>query len=274
MPYPTLPDRRMPYDNDGTVVFQGDTFNGITSVPSGSTVAAFNATGYVFNGIAGGANALVTWWFFPEQREVSAIYFASDTAALGSLAGSNDTTNGVDGTWESATFPGGVPSSPASTSFDWRSGIKAVSFTGPKRVIKATLSAIGGRYLLIAHLYGQKAAGQTPDDVIYLDQATAYAEFTAPIDFGDMPLGTTAQHQFKVKNASATHTANTINIQCNDTDFAISSDGVTWVNTINIASLAAGASSGVLYVRDTTPNPGHVLLPRYARIVTTVASWT
>ena len=80
--------------------------------------------------------------------------------------------------------------------------------------------------------------------------------------------------QFRVKNDSATLTANTINLQCNDTDFAISTDGATWVATINIASLAAGAESATMYIRNTTPAAGNLLGPRFARIVALVGSWS
>ena len=125
------------------------------------------------------------------------------------------------------------------------------------------------------HLYGEKAAGQTPDDIIYINHDdTPGVEYTSPEDFGDQPLGTTVVRQFRVKNASSTKTANTINIQCNDSDFAISEDGSNWVVTINIASLAAGAESSTLYVRCTTPSVGGLLGPRFARLVTTVASYT
>ena len=99
------------------------------------------------------------------------------------------------------------------------------------------------------HLYGKKTARQTPDDVIYIDHdTTPGVEYTSPEDFGDQPLGTTVVRQFRLKNTSATKTANTINIQCNDSDFAISTDGTTWVVTINIASLGPGAQSATMYV--------------------------
>jgi hypothetical protein len=68
--------------------------------------------------------------------------------------------------------------------------------------------------------------------------------------------------QFRIKNVSATRTAASINIQCNDTDFAISTDNVNWVTTINIASLAPGAESATMYWRCTTPAPGAQLGPR------------
>ena len=111
--------------------------------------------------------------------------------------------------------------------------------------------------------------------MIYINHDdTPGVEYTACEDFGDQPLGTTVVRQFRLKNTSATKTANTINIQCNDAEAAISTDNVNWVVTINLASLAAGAESPTYYVRYTTPAAGSGLGPRYARIVTLVASYT
>lgn len=281
MTYPALPDMRIPYDNDGTVVAFGSTFDGVLGYVSGAHAIIYN--GLAVNPPGATESVPLTapyggfWLFFPEQREVTAYWEFNAGATHGACSfyqwqGSNDTTNGVDGTWETATSSAATFNS----LFDWRSGIKTISFTGPKKVVRILFSAVNDSLLnpQAFHVYGAKGAGQTPDDIVYLDADNADNPFTAPVDFGDMPLGTTAVRHFKVQNASATKTANTINIQCNDADFAISSDGVTYVVTINIASLAAGASSGVLYVRNTSPNPGGRLGPRFARIVTTVGSWT
>lgn len=297
MSYPALPDRRMGYDNDGTVVVtsgQNQPYtSGASSYPSGAQVIALNGLGvltpssYAPIGNVGGSDGFGWWWFFPEQREVSAAFVGLLVTANGTpwlsqavLEGSNDTTNGLDGSWETAstTLFGANQVTTAGSIDAWRSGIKAVSFTGPKQVIRirgVTSGQVGSSISgTVIHLYGSKASGQTPDDILFLNGNASFAEFISPMDFGDRPLGTTAVWTFKVKNASPTHTANTINIQCNDADFAISSDGVTYGTTINITSLASGASSGTLYCRDTTPNPGAALGPRFARIITTVASYT
>lgn len=280
MTYPALPDMRIPYDNDGTVMAYGSTFDGQLGYPTGAQEIGWQglATNYPSGMSVPATHDYGCWWmFFPEQREVTGYWTVNVPQYLGSpfyqLQGSNDTTNGVDGTWETAS----TSAAAYTTLFDWRSGIKTVSFTGPKKVIRMLFSGVYSNASIAPyalHLYGAKGTGQTPDDIIYLDADNADAPFTAPIDFGDIPLGTSAIRHFKVQNTSATKTANTINIQCNDSDFIISSDGVTWVVTINIASLAAGAKSGTLYVRDTAPNPGGRLGPRFARIVTTVASYT
>lgn len=292
MTYTALPDRRMPYDNDGTVYALGGTYVGVLDYPTGGE--ALIANGYPQDlAFGGGSTAGLVgqpsengcfFMFFPEQREVTAFYSWGRVARVGistidstctTIKGSNDTTNGLDGTFETASL-GGSPTN--ATRYDWRSTIKTVSFTGPKKVIRgeySTPSSAGNIYIAAIHIYGEKAGGQTPDDLIFINHDdTPNVEYAAPEDFGDQPLATTVVRQFRVKNTSATKTANTINIQCNDADFAISTDSVTWVATINIASLSAGAESSTMYVRCTTPSPGALLGPRFARIIATVASYT
>jgi hypothetical protein len=263
----------MPYDNDGTVVYAGVGTSGAVTVVSSGDLVELND--YDFAAL-GSLVAPTCWYFFPEQREVTAFYYMGVYGAVSGIStvtGSNDSVNGLDGTWQTATLSGGAPT--YGDAFSWRSGIKPISFTGAKRTVRLNNANTSQDVrLYITHLYGEKAAGQTPDDIIYINHDdTPGVEFTAPEDFGDQPLATSVTRQFRVKNTSAL-TANTINIQCNDSDFIISTDGSTWVVTINIASLAAGAESSTMYVRCTTPAVGSALGPRHARIVATVASYT
>lgn len=280
MTYPAVPDRRMPYDADGTVVAEGGLYSaGIQAYYSGTTLK--NLNDYVDHGQQSGnygVSDITVWSFFPgEQREVTAAFFGM-TGAMNTpvIEGSNDTTNGVDGTWETASCTPNAANLNAAQVLDgWRKAIFTISFTGPKAVVRIRFTTSGGLPILEQlHIYGQKASGQTPDDLLFLDSDDGGAEFSSVEDFGDRPLGTTVTRQFKVQNSSTTKTANSINIQCNDSDFAISTDGVTWVVTINIASLAPGVSSSVMYVKNTTPNPGALLGPRFARITAIVGSWT
>lgn len=298
MPYTALPDRRMPYDNDGSSVgysSAGDNQSsaivfawGVAAWLTGSTLVDANDNDYSDLGLLSTSNnstRRAIWFFFPEQREVTGVMCLSADSQSGNgfvwnsadTSGSNDSTNGVDGTWESASIVGAGYAQNFALD-DWRDQIAAVSFTGPKRVFRIMIfnSGSGDRVRPAGwHIYGEKAAGQTPDDIVFINHDdTPGVEYTAPEDFGDQPLGTTVVRQFRLKNVSGTKTANTINIQCNDTDFAISEDGVNWVVTINIASLSAGAESATLYVRCTTPAVGSLIGPRFARIVATVGSYT
>lgn len=294
MPYTAVPDMRMPFDADGTVVYYRsqvatavNTFaNGPTTLLSQANALELNdldnigvsgMSGYEYANPANGT--LAVWAFFPESREVTA-KFSCETALIPftyaeTLQGSNDSTNGTDGTWETASLPSGIGHT--NWNFDnWRSYIKPVSFVGPKRVIRDGLgSSQNGANLSNWHWYGEKAAGQTPDDVIFINHDdTPGTEYTAVEDFGDQPLGTTVVRQWRLKNVSGTKTANTINIQCNDSYFAISEDGTNWVTTINITSLSAGAESATMYVRCTTPAPPSAIGPYFARIIVTVGSYT
>lgn len=286
MVYTALPDRRIPYDNDGTVVGWCNNYasNGLTSYPSGSSLAEWQdedttvAQPYWWDS-GSGLSAYCIWMFFPEQREITAgvHLISSNSSWVTTLMGSNNSGNGVDGTWETASTPAGSITQNYYQFDNFRTQVRAISFTGTKKIFRLENYRTGNgfNYVMVLHLFGEKGAGQTPDDIIYINHDdTPGVEYTAPEDFGDQPLGTTVVRQFRVKNVSATKTANTINIQCNDSDFAISTDNANWVVTINISSLAAGAESSTMYVRCTTPAQGNLLGPRFARIVTTVASYT
>lgn len=303
MSYPAITDRRIPYDNDGAVMGVGDTVSGITSYPTSSQVlyaqglnavaGAYSTSGVSWTKNGTGVHKGMAWLFFPERREVTGIFCAAgakygavDPSVFGvnaagtieAIEGSDDTTNGMDGSWELASLPSGAPA--WVDSFSWRSGIKSVSFTGGKRAIRIRFGMGDPNYAVTyymptLHLYGEKVAGQTPDDLLFIDHdTTPGVEYAADEDFGDRPLGTSVIRQFRVKNVSPTLTANTITLQCNDADFAISENGTTWVTTINISSLGPGVESATLYVRNTTPDPGALLGPRFARIVATAGSWT
>jgi len=282
-----MPSRLLPIDADGTVVGQsvssGGTINPVSSYPTAGVVVAWvNATTTAVNGGQtdnGHSNTVETFLFFPEQRTILGGIFSNQvdfSATVNLVDGSNDTTNGADGTWETASFPSGLPGSLGSTSTIWRTGVMPCTFTGAKQTVRLRSAASGGNVtgLGAIHLYGVKFAGQTPDDILFLDGDTTFAEYTVDKDFGDRPLGTTVVKQFKLKNSSATLTANTIVVTCNDADFAISNDGVTYGTTFTVTSLGAGVSSAVFYIRNTTPAPGAALGPRQVRLSAAVGSYT
>lgn len=279
MAYPALPDRRMPYDIDGTLVYSGSITAGATTVFTSTNRVELNDDDFTLmtaptHSPGGGTSSVgYIWFFFPERREVTAYYFRSGNptagANTGAPQGSNDTTNGLDGTWETASVPAGVPE--YVSNFSWRDGIKPVSFTGPKQTVRWSYTGGSSNTTgapAIGHIYGEAGGGEMTHDLIFIDHDdTPGAEFTAPEDFGDQPLGTTVVRQFRIKNTSATRTAEDINLQCNDADFTIAeAAGGPWVVTINIASLGPGAESATFYSRCTTPAPGAPLQPRFSRI--------
>jgi hypothetical protein len=276
VPYTPLPDHRMPWDNDGTLAYYGNGTSGATTQLSGAQAIELQDDDHsnISSGFDRGSQVWA-WLFFPEQREITGIYTMRTThtaMGLNNMKGSNDTANGMDGTWETASLPSGA-SVYIGNEFGWRSAIKPVSFTGPKQSVRLEYNSGGTGHpdglLAILHIYGEAAAGQMAHDLIFLDpDLGAGVAFPGPEDFGDQPLGTSVVRPFRIKNTSATATATNINIQCNDADFTIAEDPAgPWVVTINIASLGPGVESATMYVRSTTPAPGASLKPRFARIV-------
>ena len=292
MAYAAVTSRRMPYDIDGTEIGYNTGLayeSGITAWLSSGNKATWNKftdhiSSPVWSGSGGTTYNRTVWFFFPEKREIEAmilqIYRHGDYSegTFYELQGSNDTTNGMDGTWETATFPNG---SPFYNSYDiaaWRSQIKTVSFSSSYKVIRLRFhihAHVETGYFYFLHFYGRKAAGETPDDILVLDnELETPAEFTALKDWGDRPEGTTVINSVRLKNDSATKIANNVNIQLNNADYLMSWDQITWAASLDIATLTTSGTSSPIYIKNALGVPLLTLGPRAARMIITVGSWT
>ena len=288
--YADVAEHRMPYDIDGTQVgyrYQVNCVslntiigNGLASWLDSSSKGNLNKENraQVWQ-VAGFKSGGVFWFFFPELRAVNKVGLQwNSTNAAGisthSIQGSADTTNGVDGTWETAIYT--LPSPGTDLDF-WRNKIFTVSFSGPVKAIRIGFWDLPSQYneldLCGIHFYGRKAAGQQPDDVVFTDGSGV--ELTSLMDFGDQPEGTTEIQNFKIKNASGSKIANNVNIQLNHPDFtvAFSQDG-PWQSVLDIASIGPGSLSSTIYVRNLLGPPLLTLGPKAARAIVTVGSWT
>jgi len=279
MPYQEPNHRRIPYDINGTVIGRSTSNsyeNGITSWLSENALAELNdedTESYGYN-----SDYHTLWFFFPERMEIEAGVFAGSnpsyysTPKLYEVQGSNDTTNGMDGTWETAVFPSGNPFVPRPTSYVWRTDIKPISFSTSYKVIRMRFFT-DRYYLQFIHLYGRKASGETPDDILICN--TDNSEKTALLDWGDRPEGTTMIESFKLKNASGTKIAENVNLQLNHSDFGLSlSENGPWTATLDIASIAPDNISATIYIRNLLGAPPLILGPKAGRCIITVGSWT
>ena len=150
-----------------------------------------------------------------------------------------------------------------------------VSFSGPKKVLRVGLNNTGvtGQSQVNAiHIYGAKAAGQTPDDILFLYDSTN--EFLSLLDWGNRPEGTLVKDSFRVKNASTDKIAKNINIQLNHADFVMSWDeNGPWTTFVDIASLSPGAVSSQIYIKNELGPPLLTLGPKAARVIAAVGEW-
>jgi hypothetical protein len=286
MTYISYPAPVLPYHLDGTVLKEIDVSAGVIKTFSAGEMLEMNDEDYTVVLTNGTCQSTSDWLvlFFPELVDIESIFTIGRTSwggdsisALTTLEWSADTTNGLDGTWAAATMPGGFPGT--AMNFDsWRTGFKAISDIIGAGAIRMRYSNAGfilsGIYIL--HLYGHKHAAETPDDILFLDPENADAEYTLPMDFGDVPTGTSTQRQIKFKNDSASKTASTIVITVVDPDdqirIGVSNTG-PWLTSQTIASLAHGVSSSVYYVKCEAPAPPAALGPNRAPIKCVVGSW-
>lgn len=277
MPYPAITSRRLPYDIDGTAVARADEgLKIIDWINNTSLIGEANKSeeNYVNISLNGDWGRTYFMFFFPELREIEAAYIVADKNIGGQsggyvFQGSTDTTNGIDGTWETPTYPNGSPISLQPIVPSWRSDIRPVSFSGPIRCLRLYTTGFYNRF----HFYGRKAEGQTVDDILLCD--INGAELTSLLDWGDRPEATEQIKSIKLKNTSTTKTANGVNLQLNHGDFGMSFNVAgSWTATLDIASIPPNGLSEPIYIKNTVGLPPQTLGPKAGRLIATVGSWT
>ena len=290
MPYPTLPGRRFEYDVGGGSVYFGNDINEITTALTTEQMAELNNTdntNIVMQKNVYNATALLTVWvFLPEKYVVAGLgmmHILSNWSGSGvTISGSADSTNGLDGTWINATLPNGAIPKVMLDDDQWRDSIQPCTFSEAIKVLRLIYS---GGYdfaddasvrIYALHIYGVKAAGEVPDDILFLDDdASGDPEFIRDLDFGDRPEGTTVTHRIKLLNSSTTKIANNLTLSLIDVDFTFSMDeGATWVTGATITSLAPQGMSSSILIKNTIPPPTQTLGPRAPRFEVTIGSWS
>lgn len=276
MAYSAVNARRIAYESDGTVVGTSGSDKAITMFLDSGQISNLNSLSGADIGRVTPSSGYIMF-FFPEKRIINALFiggyseYINGQYNLGAIQGSADTTNGVDGTWIDAEYS--IPPITANPGrIDWRTKYQNISFSSPIRVLRISTWGEYGywQHHQYIHIYGHKAVGETPDDIIFC--TSDGTELTSLKDWGDTERGVSSIAPIYLKNVS-TKQANTISIVLNDADFTISTDQVTWGTTVNIASMVAGAISVPIYVRQ-SPSTSQLLGPRAAKIVVTTSSWT
>ena len=292
MPYPTLPGRRFEYDVGGGSVYFGNDINDITTALTTEQMTQLNGIGntsiVISKEVYHSETVRTVWVFLPERYVIAGlgmihrVYTTGGASGSIAVTGSADSTNGLDGTWINATLPNGAI--PANLIDDdvWRDSIQPCTFSEAIKVLRlryfAPFDAVDDSRISIyaLHIYGVKAAGEVPDDILFLDDdASGDPEFIRDLDFGDRPEGTTVTHRIKLLNSSTTKIANNLTLSLIDVDFTFSMDeGATWVTGATITSLAPQGVSSSILIKNTIPPPPQMLGPRAPRFEVTIGSWS
>ena len=290
MPYPTLPGRKFEYDIGGGSVYYGNDINDITTALTTEQMAELNnvdnARIVMQKNVYNTTAVLTVWVFLPERYVIAGLgmlHVLSNWGGAGvTVAGSADSTNGLDGTWINGTLPNGAISKAMLDNDQWRDDIQPCTFSEAIKVLRLRYSG-GYQYaedssarVYALHLYGVKAEGEIPDDILFLDDdESGDPEFIRDLDFGDRPEGTTVTHRIKLRNSSATKIANNLTLSLIDVDFTFSMDeGATWVTGATITSLAPQGTSSSILIKNTIPPPTQMLGPRAPRFEVTIGSWS
>lgn len=293
--YADVPGHRMAYDRDGSLGFIANLSASTVSVMSAANLNTLNDEDSDSVAIYDVGNATADYAYgliFPELRDVvgwRSFHTGFGGGGGGSLQYSTNTSNGLDGSWLSAGGASGYGETNPVTAFSktlMRTGIAALAVTGAKaiRVRRNAGSAFGANSwnTLAFHLYGSPASGEAPNRLRLwhptLDQEVGPAHF----DWGDVQRNSNGTIDFRVKNPSATLTANDVTLTTEaltntspsiPPQFTYSPDATTYTSSLNIGDLAPGAISSVLTVKRTTPSNAALSL-WWARVIASAASFS
>lgn len=291
MAYPTVPGRKFSYDVGGGSVYYAYSATGLltplTTEQMSKLNGTTNTTPVISRDVYNVEGTIVVYVFLPHRFIVSGLASMHKVVPTQSgysitVSGSTNSTNGLDGTWLSATLPNGNIPAAMLDDDSWRDSIQPCSFSEAVRVIRVKYTSnydansYHRAFLYALHIYGMNATGEVANDLLFLDDdATGDPEFIRDLDFGDRPEGTTTTHRIKIYNSSTTKTANGITLSLIDQNYTFSMDeGATWVTGATISTLAPSTASSSILIKDTVPPPMQLLGPRSPRIEARVGSWT
>ncbi len=291
--YPNAPSRRIAYDDDGTVVLWNglvvmnfDDLAPVGTVPALPLLAMPQAdidqindeettSPTQSNQVANTSSWIVQ--MFLQKMEIDGGYYNVNPTHSGRsqwMMASDDTTNGIDGTWSDLSV-----TTPKNTTVadDYRDSITSMADSNILAVTSFQGSDERIRWRQL-HLYGAMSPGETPDKLIFLDPDNLDVEFSLPLDFGDVPRGQTQTDTFKIKNNSGSLTANTVQVTAEDlfdgsgSWYTYSDDDITYVATLSLGNIGPGGTS-LVHLKQIVPD-AQVVGVYAARTRATTASWS
>lgn len=289
--YDDAPSRRIAYDDDGSLVLERiSQNNGLSYGPlAGLTEAQKAEINDEDNVLPTGLtqlNSNAGWgyyiWIYPELREFDGMFVATPGTHIiaADVDTSGDTTNGVDGTWTNRTSNLAEFQDTYANFRDEITSFAVSNVRGVRVLLKHTSGGIPqGIGMQTTHLYGEIASGETPDRLLWVDNATGL-EFALPIDYGDIPRGSAEDYDVKLRNNSGSLTASSV--QCTVEDLYLGSSGWyvlkeaggSFASTLALlSSIGSGSDSPVITLRRNTPDDETLGL-HVARMYANVGSWS
>jgi hypothetical protein len=282
--YADVPAHRMCYDKDGTVLIHLDAVNAATT-PNAISLNDDTESNWFPPGFLQSGKMVA---IFPEKRDLLGVYLRSNNDYANSTtqptwATSVDSTNGIDGTWVALTGTSTADDNAGQVNPNYRTMITAVSALGivAVRYIYAVNNANNRAWQIAWHMYGNISSGENPNRLSLWHPTSDVAIGAAYFDWGNVGRSSTADRTFRVKNLSATLSANTITCSTDvlaDTSPTVAgqhtlSNGGAFAATASAGTLAAGAISGVMTLRRTIVSNAVSGLWTF-RVNASAASWS
>ena len=283
--YPNVPSWRIPYDRDGTIGMLSG--NNVTFVEqSDAWINNLNSESmdqsvYMNTGTSHGSGWLAL--IFPRLMDIDGWMIAetddNNISFVREVLWSPDTTNGADGTWVSA----GDPAEATRSLVAMRTQIDGASLSGVRALKFAyylTYNQWG--YIYNIHLYGEPTPGEDTNKLEIVPTTSESRVGPAYFDFGDVPRLSENNKQFRVKNLSATQTANDIIVALDvPTDATPSFDAMHtfqygssgYLPQINIGTLLPGEVSPTIDIRQLIDSNAKLGL-QWARITASATTWS
>jgi hypothetical protein len=272
--YPDVPSRRIAYDADGSILLSRAFDTGILVEQSAAVRVELNDEDNVNSTMTTRGYAIL---IFPELREIDGIFARVNASnRIGNVDTSGDTTNGSDGTWTNRIADYPDPDLDVYPT-NYRSLITSLAVSNARglRVDQPT-SSTNWRAI---HVYGEIAAGETPDRLLWVDNSTG-AEFGLPIDYGDIPRGSAEDREVKLRNNSTTMTAASVQV----TGESLFLNSGNWYSFKEAAgsfqatlplssSIGASSDSPVITIRRITPD-SETLGLHAGRAYANVGTWS
>jgi hypothetical protein len=278
--YMDAPSYRLAYDRDGSVAVKL-TSAGSMQVLSATDLQLLNDEGETGLAMSTQRRLAIV---FPVPVDLNSVFIAlnSNNATL-QVETSKDSTTGADGTWDSNIIAD-VYLRDVRPHYRLAANLKSFLPSAVSQEVRAVRFSFSDNVSLTfkgIHLYGAISSSATADRLAFWQPATDAEVGPAHFDWGNVPRGTSADKSFRLKNLSSTLTATDIDVFAEALTPGTPSvagmrlfslNGTTWTSTVNIASLAPGAISPVIYVRRVVPTNAQVSVWT-ARIIADVGSW-
>lgn len=276
---PDVPGTKFHLDLDGTYGQYGSAGLGWTSL-TGTQLKAMGNGVPSTDIVSLSSNQSVTL-LFPEMRDVTAFSVAWVRGNSGNYPStyqvSNDTTDGVNGTWNTVYTGGEAGFGYNASAIFLRQTWQIINSTSVRGFRMNTVSDGYIVYLRELSLYGS----YTPSGLAFWHPTIDVQVGATYFDFGDLNQSSTYTKTFRIKNLHGTQTANNITLAAdqqnsadayNTTTFSL--DGTNFAATQVIASLAAGATTSVMTVRRAVGSSESLSLPNTVRYTANVQTWT